>query len=197
MPGESFAALNPGELVFSNSFGRTGPFSIMTRDHAARRVTVSQILPVERTTDSAADLLIPAGLLPYAFRLKCIRGEWRDLIVYLVSRHRARMLFLAGHANNLRFRYQEPGLDLHRISYIPYSDMIAELRMLSFACRMSMCAIVVLMLLWEQQRENTSNPGSFIGTPLSLESAWNKTGALLIITATIIPIQTHDPPSRS
>lgn len=159
---------------------------------------IDRTLRVERVPARApADLLIPARLMPYALHLKNCRGEWRDLVVSLVTRHRARVLQLADGAGNLRFRYQDDGLCLKRICYVPYRDMIAELRMLSFASRVSMCALIVLMLEWEKQGEGNAELESFIGITRDFESAWSKTGPILIVSAAIQMSSAPDPPGTS
>lgn len=158
----------------------------MTWKRAYRKAMVDRNLRVDRIRDQVpADLLIPARLLPHALRLKTSTGEWRDVVAYLVGRHRGRVLQLAEGAGNLRFRYQGEGLKLRRICYVPYRDMIAELRMLSFASRVSMCALVVLMLEWEQEGDGSPEVGIFIGTTRRIESGWTKEGTILIIAASI------------
>lgn len=170
----------------------------MTWRRAYRKVMIDRTLRVERVPAPApADLLIPARLMPYALHLKNCRGEWRDLVVSLVTRHRARVLQLADGAGNLRFRYQDDGLCLKRICYVPYRDMIAELRMLSFASRVSMCALIVLMLEWEKQGEGNAELESFIGSTRDFESAWRKTGPILIVSAAIQMSSAPDPPGTS
>ena len=170
----------------------------MTWKRAYRKAMIDTTLQVERTADSVpADLLLPARILQYARSLKNNKGEWRDLVVYLVNRHRARVLQLANDAKNLRFRYQDEGQDLRRVSYVPYRDMIAELRMLSFASRISMCALIVLMLEWEQQGEGSLELSVFIGTTIKMESGWSKAGAILIISAAIQMSCALEPPPPS
>lgn len=156
---------------------------------------IDRTLRVERSPDPVpADLLLPARIVQYAVRLKKRQGEWRDLIVYLTDRHRARVLQLADAAVNVRFRYQVSGQGLLRICYVPYRDMVVELRMLSFASRMSMCALVVLMLEWEQQGEGSPELDRFIGSAQNLESAWRKAGSILVISAALQMSCTPDPP---
>lgn len=156
---------------------------------------IERHLDVDRIPDRVpADLLIPAALLRYALSLKNNKGEWRDVVAHLVRRHRGRVLQLADSGSNLRFHYQAEGLDLRRVCYIPYRDMIAELRMLSFASRISMCALVVLMLEWEQEGEGSPELEIFIGTPAKMASAWARQGALLIIAASIQMSCAPDPP---
>lgn len=153
-------------------------------------------LPVDRIPDRVpADLLIPARILHHAHRLKGSTGEWRDMVAYLVSRHRGRVLQLADHARNLRFRYQEEGLNLYRVSYLPYRDILAELRMLSFASRISMCALVVLMIEWELEGKGSPQLDIFIGTTRKIVSAWTMEGAILIVTASIQMSCAPDPPA--
>lgn len=167
----------------------------MSWKRAYRKVMVDSRVPVDRIPDRVpADLLIPASILPFFIRLRYNTGEWRDVIAYLVSRHRGRVLELADRASNLRFHYQDAGLKLHRICYVPYRDVIAELRMLSFASRISMCALIVLMLEWEKAGEDSPELGVFIGTTKKMESAWRKEGTFLIITAEIQMPCTPDPP---
>lgn len=147
---------------------------------------VDRNLRIERIPDGVpADLLIPAAMLRYALHLKDRTGEWRDLVAHLVSRHRARVLQLADNAQNLRFRYQGEGLNLRRVCYIPYRDTIAELRMLSFASRISMCALIVLMIEWERKGDEDSELSIFIGTTQKIESGWSMGGSILTITSSI------------
>lgn len=170
----------------------------MSWKRAYRKAKIDRTLRVERVADAVpADLLIPARLMPYALHLKNCRGEWRDLVASLVTRHRARVLQLADGAGNLRFRYQDDGLSLRRVCYVPYRDMTAELRMLSFASRVSMCALIVLMLEWEKQGEGNAELESFIGSTRNFESAWSKTGPILIVSAAIQMSCSPDPPGTS
>lgn len=156
---------------------------------------IDRNLEVKRHPDRVpTDLLIPGGLLRYAVLLKEQKGEWRDLVAYLVSRHRGRVLQLADSGGNLRFRYQAEGLHLRRVCYIPYRDMIAELRMLSFASRISMCALVVLMIEWEREGKGSPELEVFIGTTAKSESSWAKEGTILVITASIQMACAPDPP---
>lgn len=181
----STVAAFPGS-VFFRPFGRNRPLSTMEPGHTSKRMAWNRTLPVKRVPDCApADLLIPACLLHYARSLKHNRGQWRDLIVFLIARHRSRVLELAEAAENLRFRHQDDGLRLHRICYLPYRDTMVELRMLSLACRMSMCALVVLMLQWEQQGEESANPGHSIGITRKMAVFWIKTEPVLTISAEI------------
>lgn len=152
-------------------------------------------LRLERMRDRVpADLLIPADLLQYACLLKKRKGEWRDVVAYLVSRHCWRVLQAGQKAANIRFRYQNNGLKLHRICYAPYRDGIAELRMLSYAARISMCALIVLMLEWEQSAEGELDRDIFIGTTWDMHGSWVKEEGILIIRASIQQPSTHHPP---
>lgn len=144
---------------------------------------------VDRT---ATDILLPERIVRYAIRLSLRYGEWRDLIRYLVWRHRKRILDLAKEGKHLGFCYQSGGLSLKRVSYLPYVDTRAELRMLSYAARISMCALVVLMLEWE--RESADHSVKVPGVPMDLESGWHLAGGLLIIKARIHARATHPPP---
>lgn len=170
----------------------------MAWKRAYKKVMIDRRLRVERVMDPIpSDLLIPARLVQYSLYLKKSTGEWRDLVAYLIGRHRARVLQLADNAGNLRFRYQDDGLRLKRICYMPYRDTIAELRMLSFASRVSMCALIVLMIEWEQEGEDNAELDVFIGTTRNMESVWSKAGSILTISAAIQMPLAPDPPSTS
>lgn len=139
---------------------------------------------------SAADLLLPRQLVGFASALRDQHGEWRDVTAYLVRRFGSRVIRHAGKARNLRFRYQEDGLHLHRVSYMPYTNVLAELRMLSYTARVSMCALIVMMLEWEKEaadrRENSV-------VPMKFTAVWSIMGTGLTVSAFLWTRNTHPP----
>lgn len=158
--------------------------------------TALQEIVLDRTVDRVpADLLLPDAIFRRTLRLMVVHGSWRDLVRYLMSRYSQRALERNHDATRLRFLYQEPDQELHRICYLSFRDIQAELRMLSFATRMSMCALVVQMLLWELADLANARSGGFVpaGVPIAKRSIWVVTGHRLIISGSI---QTHHPPDR-
>lgn len=90
---------------------------------------------------------------------------------------------------NLHFKYQADGLNLQRISYLPYRDNLAELRMLSYAARVSMCALVVMMLEWEREA-----CGKKPVVTISFSAAWTLSAKSLVVTAQIRTRAGRPPP---
>lgn len=140
---------------------------------------------------TSTDLLVPEHLLAFALKISNHHGRWRDLIAHLLFRYRLRILRMATEGKNLRFRYQCDGLLLHRLSYLPYSATHAELRMLSYATRISMCALVVLMIEWEQEasREKEDNV-----VTMEFQCCWRLTASALSVRAAIQQETQHPPP---
>lgn len=156
----------------------------MSYGSTARRAVMRRGIVAGRSVDRApAELLLPEYIVLYATALTKRHGEWRDLIVFLVQRYRSRVLSVAHRAENLRFTYQSDGLNLRRVSYLPYRDMRAELRMLSYAARISMCALVVMMLEWE--RESEARGAEVHEVTMSFQSSWRLKGGFLTVSAEI------------
>lgn len=179
-------------MDFSSKNGRTGRFKYMTSGYSATRVALHCEVHGKMQVDRApADLLIPEHMARYAFRLCARHGHWRNLVDYCVHRYRARIVKLGRNSAHLAFKYQSEGLRLQRVSYLPYTKTRAELRMLSFAVRMSMCALVVLMLEWEQAAEGgkTKNPG----VTMKFEVRWRVQGDSLTVF-TLLRHKTGHPP---
>lgn len=158
------------------------------KQHGNTTQMSSQVTAGPDVCQTPSDLLIPAGLMPRALRLKSRRGQWRDVIAYLIQRHREAILRLAGEKRNLRFQYQVDGLDLQRVCYVPYKESLAELRLLSFASRISMCALVVLMLTWEWA-DRGENPV----VPISFAAEWELTCHVLTVASVVRKPKTRPP----
>lgn len=146
-----------------------------------------------RAHRTPADLLLPGHIVRFAKRASIQHGEWRDLVEYLVRRYRGRVLRLSSRNANLPFRYQPEGLGLHRVSYVPYASIRAELRMLSYAVRISMCALVVMMLEWERESESGGKRKNAV-VPMDFQSCWHLAANTLIIQARLGLRTTGKPP---
>lgn len=158
-----------------------------------RKESVERRLSISRRVDrTSADLLVPANLLPFAMRSRKRFGHWRDLIAYLVCRYRSRLLRLSERQANLCFLYQSEGLNLQRVSYLPYLDTRVELRIFSFAARVSMCALVVLMLQWEKEAE--SQQSDIFGVTIHVQTTWSLRGDWLNVVAGFRLISPRPPP---